>query len=91
MTPIAGARPIPGHAMDLGDSILNDSSGGGPKIHAPGEIAQRVGNITVKTLSALIRARGTTQAPFHALGSMSDPMAEQHTEVGLRGPTNRRA
>jgi hypothetical protein len=54
----AGARLIPGQAMDLGDSSLSDPSGGGVKIHTPSEIAQRAGSITVKTLSALIRARG---------------------------------
>jgi hypothetical protein len=30
----------------------------GPTIHTPSEIAERAGHITVKTLSALIRARG---------------------------------
>jgi hypothetical protein len=44
--------------MDLGDSSLSQPGGEGSKIHAPGEIAERLGNITVKTLSALIRARG---------------------------------
>jgi hypothetical protein len=30
----------------------------GVKIHTPGEIAERVGGITIKTLNALIRSRG---------------------------------
>ena len=37
---------------------MSGASNGGPNVHTPKEIAERLGPITVKTLSALIRARG---------------------------------
>ena len=42
----------------MGDSRLSEAHDAGPKIHAPQEIAEKLGSISVKTLSALIRARG---------------------------------
>jgi hypothetical protein len=38
--------------------MTSGASDGGAKIHTPKEIAERLGSITVKTLSAVIRARG---------------------------------
>ena len=37
---------------------MSESSTEGSKIHHPAEIAEQVGGITIKTLSALIRSRG---------------------------------
>ena len=37
---------------------MSEPSNGEIRIHSPEEIAERLGRITIKTLSALIRARG---------------------------------
>jgi hypothetical protein len=37
---------------------MSESSTDGLKIHHPAEIAEQLGGITIKTLSALIRSRG---------------------------------
>jgi hypothetical protein len=42
----------------LGDLGVSEANVGESKIHSPEEIAERVGRITIKTLSALIRSRG---------------------------------
>ncbi len=41
-----------------GDTSVSEASNGEIRIHTPEEIADRVGRITIKTLSALIRSRG---------------------------------
>jgi hypothetical protein len=41
-----------------GDTSVNEASNREIRIHTPEEIAERLGRITVKTLSALIRSRG---------------------------------
>jgi len=47
----------------------------GVKIHTPEEIAERVGRITIKTLSALIRSRGleTTTLGYSPPSSKGGP------------------
>jgi hypothetical protein len=44
--------------MVEGDTRVSEASNGEIRIHSPEEIAEKLGRITIKTLSALIRARG---------------------------------
>jgi hypothetical protein len=53
-----GESRIANGIIVLGDARLNESSNQEPRIHTPDEIAERLGRISVKTLSALIRSRG---------------------------------
>ena len=53
-----GERSISNGANVLGHASVSDAKTVEARIHTPDEIAERIGSITIKTLSALIRSRG---------------------------------
>ena len=55
---VLGEQPIPNGVTVEGETSVSETNTGEIRIHTPEEIAEKVGRITIKTLKALIRARG---------------------------------